>query len=109
MRFDDEFLYVGARLEETLVGAVTQAVRVHGATAVDREVVRAAIISRTHECTSVRTVAAVLRDVAPALETIIGSLVGGAVRVVPGPRERDVSLSAQSPRITRDYEAKAAA
>jgi hypothetical protein len=52
---------------------------------------------------------AVLRDVAPALETIIGSLVGGAVRVVPGPRERDVSLSAQSPRITRDYEAKAAA
>jgi DNA-directed RNA polymerase II subunit RPB2 len=55
---------LGERLEETLVGAVTQAVRVHGATAVDREVVRAAILARTHECTSVRTVAAVLRDVA---------------------------------------------
>ena len=55
---------LGERLEETLVGAVTQAVRVHGATAVDREVVRAAILARAHECTSVRTVAAVLRDVA---------------------------------------------
>ena len=55
---------LGARLEETLVGAVTQAARVHGATAVDREVVRAAILARAHECTSVRTVGAVLRDVA---------------------------------------------
>jgi DNA-directed RNA polymerase II subunit RPB2 len=51
-------------IEESLVGAVAQAARVHGATAVDREAVRAAIMARAHECTSVRTVAAVLRDVA---------------------------------------------
>jgi hypothetical protein len=52
---------------------------------------------------------AVLRDVAPALETIIGAIVGGAVRVSPGVRERDLGLSAQSPRTLRDYEARAAA
>jgi len=52
---------------------------------------------------------AVLRDVAPALETIIGSIVGGAVRVSPGGSERELGLSPQSPRITKDYVAKAAA